>query len=154
MKLTSRAFNHGEKIPPLYTCEGYDWNPPLEIAEIPKAAKSLVLIMEDPDVPISIREDRLWVHWIVYDIPPTTSTIKEHTPSPGTNGRGTNGRTAYMGPCPPDAEHRYFFKIYALDTFFDFPKGLTKEELMPKITGHILAQAELLGRYEKKRGSA
>ena len=147
MKITSKAFRQGELIPKLYTCEGYDWNPPLEFSGVPPEAKSLALIMEDPDVPESIRANRLWVHWVVYDIPPTTKKIDEHSPSPGTNGSGTNGRTAYMGPCPPDREHRYFFKLYALDGFFDFPKGMTKEEVEAKIEGHILAKAELMGRY-------
>ncbi|MCI0382330.1 MAG: YbhB/YbcL family Raf kinase inhibitor-like protein [Chlamydiae bacterium] len=150
MRIISSAFKEGGYIPVIYTCDGYNWNPPLDIFDIPKGAKSLLLIVEDPDVPESIRPDKLWIHWIVYDIPPHVTKIKEHTPSPGVNGKGTHGRTAYMGPYPPEGEdHRYFFKIYALDTFFDFPKGLVKEEVEEKIKGHVLGSAELMGRYRR-----
>lgn len=153
MKITSSAFKDGEKIPQKYTCEGFNWSPPLQFFDVPKKTKSLVLIMDDPDVPESIREDRLWVHWIVYDMAPGTTQLPEHCVPPGTTGKGTNGRTAYMGPCPPDREHRYYFKLYALDIFFDLPKGLTKDEIEKKIEGHVLEKAELMGRYEpmKKR---
>ncbi len=148
MRITSSKFKNGEKIPKLYTCEGYDWNPPVEFHDVPKEAKSLVMIMEDPDVPESIRPDKLWVHWIVYEIPPDCQGIPEHSPPPGTHGRGTNMRTAYMGPCPPDKEHRYFFNLYALDIMPDWPKGMTKEEVEKAIDDHIIAKAQLMGTYE------
>lgn len=151
MRITSSAFKNGEKIPIKYTCEGFNWSPALHFFDVPKGAKSLVLIIDDPDVPTSIRPDGIWVHWIVYDMRPHTTGIPEHSAPPGTAGRGTNGRTAYMGPCPPDREHRYFFKLYALDAFFDLPKGLTIEEIQQKMEGHVLEKAELMGRYELQK---
>lgn len=151
MRITSSKFKHGQPIPSLYTCEGYDWNPPVEFHEVPKEAKSLVLIMEDPDVPTSIRPDGLWVHWIVYEMPPTCKGIPEHSAPPGTHGKGTNMRTAYMGPCPPDREHRYFFYLYAIDFMPDWKKGMTKEEVEAEIKDHILAKAELMGTYKLKK---
>lgn len=150
MKLTSRAFKQGQSIPSIYTCDGKDWNPPLEISQVPENAKSLVLIMEDPDVPKSIRADQLYVHWVIYDIPPDTQSISEHSSPPGVQGKGTNGQTAYMGPCPPDREHRYFFKLYALDTKLNLPKGQTKVEVEKKMQGHIISSAELMGKYVRK----
>lgn len=151
MRLSSPKFKHGGPIPKLYTCEGFDWNPPVEFHDVPKQTKSLVLIMEDPDVPESIRPDRTWVHWVVYEIRPEAKGIPEHSAPPGTHGRGTNGRTAYMGPCPPDREHRYFFYLYALDFMPDWPKGMTKEEVLKKIEGHIIAKAELMGTYKLEK---
>lgn len=151
MRITSPKFKQGEPIPSIYTCEGYDWNPPVDFHEVPKEAKSLVLIMTDPDVPTSIRPDGLWVHWIVYEIPPSCKGIPEHSRPPGTHGRGTNMRTAYMGPCPPDREHRYFFNLYALDFMPEWDKGLTKEEVEQKIENHIIAKAELMGTYKLKK---
>lgn len=150
MKLISRVFKQGQSIPSIYTCDGKGWNPPLEISQVPENAKSLVLIMEDPDVPQSIRADQLYVHWVIYDIPPDTKTIAEHTTPPGIQGKGTNGQTAYMGPCPPDREHRYFFKLYALDTKLNLPKGQTKTEVEKKMQGHIIATAELMGKYVRR----
>lgn len=151
MRIRSPKFANGGEIPSLHTCEGYDWNPPLEFLEVPKEAKSLVLIMEDPDVPTTIRQDGLWVHWIVYEIPPTAKGIAEHSAPPGTHGRGTNGRTAYMGPCPPDRRHRYFFRLYAIDFMPDWPKGMTKQEVEKAIEGRIIEKAELMGTYELKK---
>lgn len=148
MRITSPKFKHGEPIPSIYTCEGYDWNPPLLFHDVPKEAKSLVLIMSDPDVPTDIRPDGLWVHWIVYEIPPNSEGIAEHSRPPGTHGRGTNMRTAYMGPCPPDKEHRYFFNLYALDFMPDWEKGLEKDEVEKKMEGHIVAKAELMATYK------
>lgn len=148
MRITSPKFKHGEPIPELYTCEGHDWNPPLAFHDVPKEAKSLVLIMEDPDVPAKIRPDKLWVHWIVYEIPPKTKGIEEHSKPPGTHGRGTNTRTAYMGPAPPDKEHRYFFYLYALDFMPDWEKGLDKDEVEKRMKGHIIEKAELMGTYK------
>ncbi len=147
MRITSPQFKQGGAIPKLYTCEGYDWNPPVEFHDVPKEAQSLVLIMHDPDVPKDIREDGIWVHWIVYEIPADCKGIPEHSAPPGIHGKGTNQRTAYMGPCPPDREHRYFFTLYALDLKPDWPKGLTKEEVEKKIEGHILEKAELMATY-------
>lgn len=153
MKIKSPKFAHGGRIPSLYTCEGYDWNPPLEFSDVPKEAKSLVLIMEDPDVPTSIRADGVWIHWIVYEMKPDTQRIHEHSAPPGTHGRGTNERTAYMGPCPPNGEHRYFFYLYALDFMPDWPKGMTKQEVEKEMENHIIAKAELMGTYQLQQSN-
>lgn len=147
MKLTSPAFNEGEKIPSKYTCEGENVNPPLDFAEIPPTAKSLVLIMDDPDVPASVRKDRMWVHWIVFNMPPSTKKLSENKTPPGLQGKNTGGENAYQGPCPPDREHRYFFKLYALSTLLNLPEGATKEDLKKAMKGHILAEARLIGVY-------
>lgn len=152
MKLTSQAFKEGGIIPSRFTCEGTDINPPLEFSSIPAGTKSLALIMDDPDVPHSLRADGLWVHWVVFNISPATHKIAEHSQPSGVRGKSTSGRNKYEGPCPPDREHRYFFKLYALDTMLDLPEGATKQELEHAMKGHILAQAQLMGRYEKGKG--
>lgn len=147
MKLSSSAFSDGEKIPPIYTCKGQDINPPLKIEGVPEKARSLVLIMDDPDVPKFVREDQMWVHWIVYNIPPSIKEIVENQIPPGLIGKGTGGKMSYQGPCPPDREHRYFFKLYALDTTLALPAGKTKDEVMQAIKDHILEQAVLIGKF-------
>jgi len=149
MQLSSSAFKEGDPIPRKYTCQGVDVNPPLKIADVPGTAKSLALIMSDPDVPLQVRKDRMWVHWVAYNIDPNRTIIEEATPSLGTLGRNTGGQNRYMGPCPPDREHRYFFKLYALDSTLDLLAGSTREELLQAMEGHIVAQAELMGRYEQ-----
>ena len=121
MKLASKAFAHGESIPAKYTCDGENISPPLEISDVPSEARSLVLIMDDPDVPRNIREDGMWDHWVVFNIPPTIGDIPEASAPEGTPGKGTSGDHGYFGPCPPDREHRYFFKLYALDATLDLP---------------------------------
>jgi len=150
MKLTSPAFRHMSDIPKKYTCQGEDISPPLRIADVPKNARSLVLIMEDPDVPKYIREDGMWDHWIVFNIPPQTTEIPEAENPPGTPGRNTRGTNKYQGPCPPDRKHRYFFKLFALDVMLSLKEGSTKKEVESAMQGHILAQAELIGLYEKR----
>ncbi len=152
MKLTSSAFKDGSTIPSLYTCEGKNINPPLEISTVPSHAKSLALIVDDPDVPKTLRPDGIYDHWIVFNIPPNTHKIAEHSPPPGIQGRSTNGKNQYVGPCPPDREHRYFFKLYALDTMLDLSAGATKKEVERAMQGHIAAQCQLMGRYEKGKG--
>jgi hypothetical protein len=107
--------------------------------------------MEDPDVPKELRDDGLWIHWIVYNMAPDCKGILEHSSPPGDHGKGTNGRTAYMGPAPPDREHRYFFTLYALDIATDWDKGLTKEEVVSAMEGHILEKAQLMGKYTLKK---
>ncbi len=149
MKLFSEAFKQNGKIPFKYTCQGLDINPPLEISDVPTEAKSLALIVDDPDVPERIRKDRLWVHWVAFNIDPKTRSIEEGIETLGTFGRNTDGKNVYMGPCPPDKEHRYFFKLYALDSMLKLNEGISKEELLVGMSGHILAQCELIGRYEK-----
>lgn len=151
MKLLSSAFQDGGKIPQKYTCEGDNINPPLSIQDVPKEAKSLVLIMDDPDVPSFVRQDQMWDHWVVYNIPPSVTEIQENTKPDGTLGKNTSGTLCYQGPCPPDREHRYFFKLYALDTFLSLPKGATKKEVESAMQGHIIAKAGWMGRYEKQQ---
>ncbi|MFI5334929.1 MAG: YbhB/YbcL family Raf kinase inhibitor-like protein [Chlamydiales bacterium] len=150
MKLISSAFKEGEKIPSIYTCDGKNINPPLEISGVPKEAKSLALIMDDPDVPESVRKDRMWVHWIQFDMPISLVQVKENASLPGVAGKNTGGKLGYDGPCPPDREHRYFFKLYALDTLLKLPQGTSKDLLEKAMQGHILATAQLMGRYERQ----
>lgn len=149
MNLTSPAFTEGGKIPTKYTCEGENINPELNISGVPKNAKTLVLIMDDPDVPEFVRKDRMYDHWVVFNIPPNTTRIPERSQPPGTPGKNTGGGLGYTGPCPPDREHRYFFKLYALGCELTLPKGSTKHDVENAIKGHILAQTQLMGRYEK-----
>lgn len=149
MKLTSSAFENNAKIPFKYTCDGQNINPPLRISEVPDEAKSLVLIMDDPDVPKRLKADGMWDHWIVFNIPPTVTEIPEGTEPPGIHCLGTSENLHYFGPCPPDREHRYFFKLYALDTELDLNPKATKKDVEERMKGHILAQTELIGRYER-----
>ncbi len=150
MKLTSTVFEHEGKIPSKYTCDGENVNPPLVFSGIPQNAKSLVLIMEDPDVPKHLRPDGMWNHWVVFNIPPDTKGVNENQEPKGTAGITTSNKLKYGGPCPPDREHRYFFKLYALDTTLDLKQGATKEQVLEAIKGHVLAEAELMGRYQRK----
>jgi Raf kinase inhibitor-like YbhB/YbcL family protein len=149
MELTSKAFLHGGKIPRKYTCQGEGISPSLEIHGVPKDAKTLALILEDPDVPAFVRKDQMWDHWVVFNIDPKTTLIKENETNFGTFGKNTSGADAYEGPCPPDREHRYFFKLFALDKELDLPKGCSKKNLEIAMQGHILAQSELMGTYVK-----
>ena len=151
MKLTSPAFAHGGAMPTLYTCEGKNHNPPLSIADIPISTASLVLIMDDPDVPSSIRSDQMWDHWVVFNISPSLQHIEENSSPFGTPGKNTSGANRYEGPCPPDREHRYFFKLYALKKKLDLKAGAAKIEVERAMEGFILAKAELMGRYEKRK---
>jgi len=148
MKLTSSAFEEGGSIPSKYTCDGDGINPPLAFHDVPAEAKSLVLIVTDPDVPKNLRADGLWVHWLVIDMPPSTKEIAEDTIPKATIGTGTQMQ-CFQGPCPPDREHRYFFKLYALDTTLGLPTTTTKPDLEKAMTGHALAEAQLMGRYER-----
>ena len=142
MKLTSPVFAHNTLVPAAFTCDGEDVNPPLEVSGIPAQAKTLALIVDDPDAPMGT-----WVHWVMFDIP-LTGTIVEHS-DPGTQGRNDFGRTTYGGPCPPSGIHRYFFKLYALDTKLGLSSLTTKAELEKAMAGHIVATAELIGLYKK-----
>ncbi|MBS0624080.1 MAG: YbhB/YbcL family Raf kinase inhibitor-like protein [Verrucomicrobia bacterium] len=149
MKLTSTAFEAGTSIPKKYTCQGEDISPPLEISQVPTQAKSLALIMDDPDVPQQVRMDRMWIHWVLFNLDPHIKQLPEDISGVGVLGQNTSGHHAYMGPCPPDREHRYFFKLYALDTLLKLSPGATKQELEKAMEGHVLAQATLMGRYEQ-----
>ena len=153
MRLTSSAFKNQSIIPSRYTCEGKNINPPLEFSDVPAGAKSLVLLMDDPDVPKSLRADGMWDHWVLFNIQPSVHHIGEaETHLPGILGKNTSGKNRYEGACPPDREHRYFFKLYALDKMLDLSTGAAKKEVLAAMRGHILAESELMGRYEKNKG--
>jgi Raf kinase inhibitor-like YbhB/YbcL family protein len=151
MKITSPAFQEGSHIPSVYTCEGKNVHPPLQFQNVPGNAISLVLIMDDPDVPASIRPDKMYDHWIVFNMPANTPGITDTGEIPGIQGKSTNGKNMYVGPCPPFGEHRYFFKLYALDIKLKLPTGATKKEVEQAMNGHIMAEAQLVGLYEKKK---
>jgi Raf kinase inhibitor-like YbhB/YbcL family protein len=154
MTITSTAFGHGEKIPRHHTCEGDDVSPPLAWSGVPDGARSLVLIVDDPDAPDPAKPRMTWVHWVLYDIPSTAAGLAEDVvPAalpPGTR-QGTNDwkRTGYGGPCPPVGRHRYFHKLYALDTELGDLGRATKAEVERAMGGHVLAEAVLIGTYQK-----
>ncbi len=153
MNLTSPSFPPHGKIPGKYTCDGENISPPLNIEHVPANAKSLALIMDDPDIPEFVKKKfniTIWDHWIVFNIPPTTTEISEGKNPPGILGKNTGGKNAYGGPCPPDKEHRYFFRMYALDKMLDLPEGVAKKQVEEGMEGHVLEKVELMGRYERK----
>jgi len=143
LNVSSPAFKDKDAIPARYTCQGQNVNPPLAITDIPEGAKSLVLIIEDPDAPGATFD-----HWVVWNIRPV-GLIEENT-APGVQGANSTGKNAYMGPCPPSGSHRYFFKIYALDSMLDLPPGSDKKAVEKAMKDHILGEGKLLGLYEKK----
>lgn len=149
MQLMSTAFVPNGDIPSQYTCDGQNISPPLKISGVPGKARSLALIMEDPDVPIHVRRNGVWDHWVVYNIPPEVRNVPEASEPSGTPGKGTNGRTGYSGPCPPDRRHRYLFKLFALDVDLDLPPAATKKQLEAAMQGHIIEEAELIGTYAR-----
>jgi Raf kinase inhibitor-like YbhB/YbcL family protein len=144
LQVRSVAFSQGGHIPPKYTCEGENINPPLEISGIPERTKSLALLVEDPDAPSGLFE-----HWLVWNIPPNEA-ISENT-VPGISGRNSFGTTSYGGPCPPSGSHRYFFRVYALDTDLDIAAGADKPTLQRAMKDHVLASGELMGHYQKRK---
>lgn len=146
-ELMSPSFTQGGKIPSQFTCDGSNISPALIWKDLPKGTQSLVLIMDDPDAPVGT-----WDHWILYNIPPSTTTLSENlqtAPQGSEYGKNSWNQLGYGGPCPPDREHRYFFKLYALDTTLSSHSGLTKKEIEKKMIGHILATVELMGRYQR-----
>ncbi|MEK7140001.1 MAG: YbhB/YbcL family Raf kinase inhibitor-like protein [Patescibacteria group bacterium] len=149
MNISSSAFKNGANIPATYTCDGENINPPLMFSDVPKETISLALIMEDPDVPSNVRADNMWNHWIVFNISPQIVGIEEGIEPTGTHGITTSGKLKYGGPCPPDRRHRYFFKLYALNTLLDLPEGVSKLVLEKAMEGHILARAGLMGTYAR-----
>ena len=149
MKLISPAFEHEGKIPSKYTCDGENINFPLKISGIPKGTKSLILIMKDPDVPKHIREDGAWIHWVVFNIPPDTTEIQEGQEPNGIHGITTSNKLKYGGPCPPDREHRYFTKVFALDTKLNLPEGATADQVLKAMKTNVIAEAVLIGRYAR-----
>jgi len=143
MKIESPAFEHNEMIPPQYTCQGKDINPRLIISQVPLETKSLALIVDDPDAPAGT-----WTHWVVFDIPPDSTEIKEDT-IPGVQGYNSFGKNDWGGPCPPSGTHRYFFKVYALDAKLNLKEGAKKDEVEAAMKDHILDKAEIIGVYQK-----
>jgi hypothetical protein len=145
MKLISPAFDNNQSIPSEYTCDGENINPPLQISEVPTEAQSLVLIVDDPDAPAGT-----WVHWTVWNIDPQTTEIaKDSVPAGAVEGMTSFGKTGYGGPCPPSGEHRYFFKLYALDKELDLSASSGKDELEQIMPGHVLDSVELIGLYSR-----
>ena len=148
--VTSSAFTEGDMIPRQYTCDGEDISPPLAWTGVPEGTKSLALICDDPDAPMGT-----WVHWVLFNIPPTTKELSPKVPSKEIleNGarHGTNDfrRLDYGGPCPPGGTHRYYFKLYALDTEISSAAGITKAQLLKAMEGHVLAEGQLMGRYKR-----
>ena len=145
MKIKSSAFENNQNIPSKYTCDGQDINPPLEFLGVPKEAKTLALIVDDPDAP-----NGNWDHWIVFNIAASIKTIEEGKASKGaTEIRNDFGKTSYGGPCPPSEKHRYFFKLYALDSKLELDFSARKKDLLEAMEGHILDKAELIGLYQR-----
>ena len=150
MKLTSPAFDEGGMIPEKYTCDGTDLSPPLKWDSIPEETKSLALICDDPDAPMGT-----WVHWVYYDIPSAAQGVPENI---GANDRpeigGIQGindfrRIGYGGPCPPGGTHRYYFKLYALDTLLNLSPGSTKKQVLKAMENHIIGHVQLMGTYRR-----
>ena len=156
LTLTSPAFAAGHDIPSDYTCEGGDVSPQLKWSGVPQGTKSLALIVDDPDAPDPAAPRMTWVHWVLYNIPPTTLQLSEAIepealPAGTREGKNDWKRTGYGGPCPPIGRHRYFFKLYALDSVLPDLHTPTKAQLEKAMEGHILAKAELMGTYQKAR---
>ena len=153
LTITSSAFAPGEKVPSKYTCEGDDLSPPLAFTGVPDGTKSLALIVDDPDVPDPKAPKRVWVHWVVYNLSPDSQGLSEDAnrtglPQGAVAGLNDWKRTPYGGPCPPIGRHRYFHKLYALDITLP-AKPLSKSGLEAAMKGHVLAQAELIGTYQR-----
>jgi Raf kinase inhibitor-like YbhB/YbcL family protein len=144
LTVSSPAFENNKLIPAKYTCDGDNVNPPLTIEGVPDGTKSLVLIVDDPDAPMGT-----WDHWIVWNIPPTNKIEKNTVP--GTEGINDSRKHSYSGPCPPSGTHRYFFKVYALDTKLDLSPNSRKKDAEKAMQDHILAKGELVGLYRRSR---
>lgn len=154
LKLSSTAFSQGGEIPSRYTCEGQDVSPPLAWTGVPPNAKSLVLIVDDPDAPDPAAPERTWVHWVLYNIPPNPGSLGEGAqklPQGTLEGLNDWKRSGYGGPCPPIGRHRYFLKLYALDTVLPNLGKASKARLEGAMKAHVIAHAELLGTYQKRK---
>ncbi len=155
MQLSSPSFTSQGSIPEKYTCEGNDTSPPLAWSGVPPSAKSLALIVDDPDAPDPSAPKMTWVHWVLYDVPPQTTALAEgasRTPPQGArDGLNDWKKPGYGGPCPPIGRHRYFFKLYALDTVLPDLGKPTKADLLKAMQGHVVGSAELVGTYEKRK---
>jgi len=152
LSLTSPAFSHGSGIPARHTCQDADVSPPLAWSGVPAGAKSLALIVDDPDAPDPAAPKMTWVHWVVYNLPPGTSALPEGAALPAGALQGVNDfkHARYNGPCPPVGRHRYFFKLYALDTMLPDLHQPAKAALEKAMQGHVLAHAELIGTYQSR----
>jgi len=145
LTITSTAFHNNGNVPRQYTCDGKDINPPLQIAGVPQGTKSIALICDDPDAPVGI-----WVHWVIWNIDPGVKEIKENSvPQGAIQGINDFRKHSYGGPCPPSGTHRYFFKVYALDTTFGISPNSSKADLEKAIKGHILGEGQLIGLYKR-----
>ena len=156
LKLNSTAFSHNSEIPKRYTCDDADLSPPLSWSDLPAGTQSLALIVDDPDAPDPAAPKMTWVHWVLYNIPPTATGLAEGIKSkdlPAGTREGMNDwkRTGYGGPCPPKGRHRYFHKLYALDVLLPDLGKATKVKLEEAMKGHILGQAELIGTYQRSK---
>lgn len=143
LKVTSPAFEHKGSIPKKYTCDGIGVNPPLNIEVLPEGTESLVLIVDDPDASMGT-----WDHWIVWNIPPAQKIEEDSVP--GAEGLNDFRRHSYGGPCPPSGTHRYFFKVYALDTKLDLRPSSRKKDVERAMKGHVLAEGEIIGLYSRR----
>jgi Raf kinase inhibitor-like YbhB/YbcL family protein len=146
MKLTSSVFQQGGDIPSKFSCDGANTSPPLQISDVPAAAKTLVLIVDDPDAPSG-----LFTHWMVWNLSPQTSTIAAGSASDGVHGTNDFGKSGYGGPCPPSGTHRYYFRVFALDRKLDLANGAKRSQLDAAMKSHVTAQGELMGRYSRKK---
>jgi Raf kinase inhibitor-like YbhB/YbcL family protein len=152
LKIASPVFEDGGEIPAKYTCQGADLSPPLAFSGVPGEAKSLVLIVDDPDAPDPKAPKMTYVHWVLYDLPPDTKGFAEGVKTlPAGTKDGINDwkRAGYGGPCPPIGRHRYFFKLYALDTELGVLDKPTKDVVLKAMQGHVLAEAQIIGTYQK-----
>ena len=152
LKLESAAFKEGQAIPKQFTCDGVNISPPLEWSGVPKSAKTLAIICDDPDAPSGT-----FVHWVLYNLPSADMGLIENAPATeklaggGMQGKNDFGKTGYGGPCPPSGAHRYFYKLYALDAELDLKAGAMKSELLKAMEGHVVAQGQLMGTYSRSR---
>ena len=150
IEVSSSAFNEGESIPSQYTCDGKDISPQLKWSGVPDEARSIALIADDPDAP-----GKTWVHWVLFNLPPETTSLDENMPGDVELENGAKqgitdfGDHGYGGPCPPGGTHRYFFKVYALDTELDLNSDVQKDDVVSAMDGHILAEGQLMGTYTK-----
>ena len=154
LKVTSSAFQQGGSIPSQYTCEGKDISPPLAWSGTPSSAKSIAMIVDDPDAPDPAKPQRVYVHWVVYNIPAATASLSENAsrsgmPKGAVQGKNDWGKAEYGGPCPPIGRHRYFFKLYALDAELTGLSAPSKADLERAMKGHIVDTGELVGTYQK-----
>jgi len=152
MKIASSAFDDGGEMPSKCTCQGANVSPPLEFSGVPDSTKSLVLIVDDPDAPDPAAPKMTYVHWVLYNLPADTTGFAEGVTSlPDGAGAGLNDRQmiGYTGPCPPIGRHRYFFKLYALDTTLEGLSSPTKPQVLEAMKGHVLAEAQIIGTYQK-----